>query len=502
MFSTLSFKKFQRRIRLPFTFFKKLTKKQRKNATHKRQHSKQNDTHSKSGAEDKPVEDTLAVPALDVKTPSTPNTIASSDSGVFFPPTPKTSSAESGPASRVHVLERALPEIVDEDEIDLSAQAETNVFVLSEEKGVVADMPVEVAIDQEEVKADPVDIKDAGSVENTPSTIEVEVEAKQQAMLAAFYTQSVSVVDVAQDNRQSTAIEVEGTPLSIQDEVDAKEPEKTSAPCPEPESANELTVVEPADQDEVTEVGMTPLASEEEQPAPPVVSVPAGETSTKATEPTVQEVKEVKRKSEDNQLVKSTAVEKFPQELHIVTTKGGDAFKLVSTQHSPPQTPRSASSQKFLTPTTPRKRVTSEGQTQKDKEIMGELQASVRSREKKRKEQERIQAAEKERKQRELSAKLEMERKKADEFADGDGVLRDIRSWRKQREASLKKSPDDAAKIAAYREAFAREEIMLELQSAVQNRSARGPYVEDPAEKRQQLLLEELYASRVPATKA
>jgi len=210
----------------------------------------------------------------------------------------------------------------------------------------------------------------------------------------------------------------------------------------------------------------------------------------------------VEHKSEDIQLVESPVVENFTQELHIVTANGGDAFKPVSIQNSPPQTPRSTLSQKFVTPTTPRKRVTSEGQTQKDKEIIDELQASVRSREKKRKEQERVQAAEKQRKQGELSAKMEMERQKADQFADGDEVLRDVRSWRKQREASLKKSPDDAAKIAAYREAFAREEIMLELQSAVENRSARGPYVEDPAEKRQQLLLEELYASRVPATKA
>jgi hypothetical protein len=39
--------------------------------------------------------------------------------------------------------------------------------------------------------------------------------------------------------------------------------------------------------------------------------------------------------------------------------------------------------------------------------------------------------------------------------------------------------PDDVAKIAAYREAFARKEIMVELQSAVQ-----------------------LYARHVPATQA
>jgi hypothetical protein len=65
----------------------------------------------------------------------------------------------------------------------------------------------------------------------------------------------------------------------------------------------------------------------------------------------------------------------------------------------------------------------------------------------------------------------------------------------------LTESPDDAAKIAAYREAFAREEIMFELQSAVQSRSER-PFGEDPAEKRQQLVLEELYARRVPAAQA
>jgi len=138
---------------------------------------------------------------------------------------------------------------------------------------------------------------------------------------------------------------------------------------------------------------------------------------------------------------------------------------------------------------------------------MEELQASVRSREKKRKQQEREQAAERERKQRELSLKLEKEReveltKAGGGSGDVNEVLREVRSWRKQREASLKASPDNAAKLAAYREAFAREEIMIELQSAVQNRLERGPYVEDPAERRQQLILEEIYASRVPAMKA
>ena len=154
---------------------------------------------------------------------------------------------------------------------------------------------------------------------------------------------------------------------------------------------------------------------------------------------------------------------------------------------------------------------------------MDELQASVRSREKKRKEQERIQAAEKERKLRELSVKLEMLEKERVDSADKNEVLREVRSWRKQRESSLKStifftlifstllvdtwlpvagSPEDATKDASYREAFANEEIMHELQSVVQTRLSRSPLVEDPAEKRQQLLLEEIYASRVEATKA
>lgn len=60
---------------------------------------------------------------------------------------------------------------------------------------------------------------------------------------------------------------------------------------------------------------------------------------------------------------------------------------------------------------------------------------------------------------------------------------------------SLLESPDDEAKSAAYREAFAREEIMLELQNSVQRRSTR-PFGEDPAEKRQQLVLEEIFAAR------
>lgn len=63
-------------------------------------------------------------------------------------------------------------------------------------------------------------------------------------------------------------------------------------------------------------------------------------------------------------------------------------------------------------------------------------------------------------------------------------------------------APDDKEKTTAYKEAFAREEIMEELLRNVQDRSMRTPFTEDPAEKRQQLVLEELFANRGPILKA
>lgn len=81
-------------------------------------------------------------------------------------------------------------------------------------------------------------------------------------------------------------------------------------------------------------------------------------------------------------------------------------------------------------------RVTSEGQSASDKNIMDELQASVRSRDNKRLAQERANAAEKER-----ELRLRMEAKAKDGIVDeqdADEVLKEVRSWRKQREASLK----------------------------------------------------------------
>jgi len=391
-----------------------------------------------------------------------------------------------------------------------TAQAEINTPVLSRQNDVVADTTVNVPNDKEELDVKSVDVKDAEPIEQTPLTMDVDVKkAEELATVTVSPPEPTPVADMTQDNASMVPeATIEETPLPSQDEVPAKEPETAATSDLKPESVAELTpATEP---DRVTEVDVAPLASKEESPkeetpAPVDSAHTLAETLTIVMEPVAHEVEEVEDKSKGIPLTESPVIESSVQELYIVSTKGDGALKPVPFEHSPPHTPRSATTPRFSSPVTPRKRVNSEGQTTKDKDIMDELQASVRSREKKRKEQERIQAAEREKKKRELSVKLEKERQEEIARAgesDGDEILREVRSWRKQREASLKASPENAAKIAAYREAFAREEIMIELQSAVQNRTVRGPYKEDPVEKRQRLLLEEIYARRVPAMEA
>lgn len=158
---------------------------------------------------------------------------------------------------------------------------------------------------------------------------------------------------------------------------------------------------------------------------------------------------------------------------------------------------------------------------------MANIQASVRAREKKRLAKE---AEEKERVLREI--KLAAEREKGvteDEKTnpgEKDDVLSEVRSWRKQREDSLKGTihplilhsyakhilhilplpsgahevaKTTAAKTAAYRAASNGEEIMSELLNNVQTRSTRSPVFEDPRAKREQLLLEEVFSNRVSA---
>jgi len=180
---------------------------------------------------------------------------------------------------------------------------------------------------------------------------------------------------------------------------------------------------------------------------------------------------------------------------------------------SPPQTPSSINSKRVRTPSTPRKRIASEIRENQDTSIMSELQASVRSREKRRLEKEKIEAAEKKKEELELrqSTLATMGRditelgawKTGDSVADPESVVKEVRTWRKQREASLKGQVDEAAtaKARAIRETLSDEKIMADLMAAVQSRtalrSAPGACFVDPREKRQTMMLEELFARRV-----
>jgi len=206
---------------------------------------------------------------------------------------------------------------------------------------------------------------------------------------------------------------------------------------------------------------------------------------------------EVEAKAE--QVAELSVTDNTVQEPQVAVNVAEGTVQQLFIQTSPSQT--SLARQKMLTPpTTPRKRVTSDMQNNKDADIMAELQASVRSREKKRIERER---AEKERKQRELDL-IAKNLKEVTEYgnwqvADSEEknhVLRDVRSWRKQREASLKVNPADDTKDASYRAAFSNEEIMAELRNAAQSRSLRAPSMENLQEKRQ-LALEDLFATRL-----
>jgi len=177
---------------------------------------------------------------------------------------------------------------------------------------------------------------------------------------------------------------------------------------------------------------------------------------------------------------------------------------------TPPQTPRSAGTVRVRTPSTgPRKRIASEVPENQDSSIMSELQASVRSREKRRLEKEKAEAEEKKKFERELRQSVvatmgkevtELGVWKPEVPVDEETTIREVRLWRKQREASLKGTVDEIAiaKAAALREAMADEKIMVDLMSTVQKRASRAPacFV-DPREKRQTMMLEDLFARRV-----
>ena len=246
---------------------------------------------------------------------------------------------------------------MDEDEVEPLTHVEISAFVPSEEKVVIADQPVEV----EELKAEPVDIEGAVPVEKAPLAV---VDVEVQPELA-------TVADVPQNNGSlvdNVSTEEKNVAFPEQDEVASKELEATPALCTEPQSIEELA--QASEQDEVTVVGLSPLTGEDEataedqtpspvnlqivvtppatedkvtvkeEAAPLADAVPLTETSIKVIEPAVNENEE---NSEVNQLVESPAVEDTIQELHIITTKEENTFTV---QISPPETPRSASSQK------------------------------------------------------------------------------------------------------------------------------------------------------------
>lgn len=298
---------------------------------------------------------------VNVKVPSTPD-IPSSDSGVFFPPSAKSTSSESGLTSRAQAFDRPLPEIVDEDEVEPLTHVEISTFVPSEEKVVIADQPVEV---EEELKADPVDIEGAVPVEKAPlAVVDVEVQP-ELATVADVPQNNGSLVDNVNTEEKDVA-------FPEHDEVAAKELEAAAALCTEPQFIKEFA--QASEQDEVTVVGLSPLTSEDEattedqtpspvnleiivtppatedkvtvteEAAPLADAVPVTETSIEVIEPAVEPaVNENEENSEVNQLVDSPAVEDTIQELHIITTKEENTFTV---QISPPETPRSASSQK------------------------------------------------------------------------------------------------------------------------------------------------------------
>ncbi|KIM85683.1 hypothetical protein PILCRDRAFT_341212 [Piloderma croceum F 1598] len=334
MFTSLSFKKFGRRIRSPFTFFKKLSKKQRKGA-HKRQASRQIDTHHKSAIEEKSVQDAAAAPTLDVKIPSTSNAVtAPSDSGVFFPPTPKSLSSESGPTSRTPAFERPLPEIVDDGGFDSTAQSGINTIILSEEKDVTADKFAEIVNSKEKPLPDPIVINDVEPTEMRPMAVatDVEVKAKEEAIVSAVNVQAAPAKNVLQDNESKShnpVVEVESPPLPSQEEVTVEEPEATSASSVEPQPVKELTqVIEKA---EIPKADLTSASMNENAAKDPIITpddcVVSVETSTKASEPVVEKVE---TPPEETPLTESPVEEKSTQQLKIVTANNESVHKSIS----------------------------------------------------------------------------------------------------------------------------------------------------------------------------
>ncbi|KAF7975520.1 hypothetical protein HWV62_39075 [Athelia sp. TMB] len=493
MFSPLSFKKFQRRLRSPFTIFKKIGKKSRKQGTTKHKRGPSQVIEPAAISEKQVSPETLDVPTLVI--PSTPSTAASSDCGGTFPVTPQSATSDFTPAVHVYKEESRLPElpnlsafeqaVVPQDLYRGSARKEAAPLaeLPAEANNLCSEEPAsQVQVQTEDKSISPV----LSLVQPVKDSAETTLTLKDDdiASIPSEHEDAVEIIDIPKV-----------APVQIQEVTSV-----ASESLPGPQAIElvhspvklDISVVD-------TNVQEHHAASEAEQFAEEPVMIAA----PMRTEPEHIEDKVPELLLEEAKVSTAAAVPTTPVTSTIPLPAAPEpqtpvkALAKPSLNHSQSQPASPAFPKSILkSPSTPRMRVTSEGQTAADKNIMAELQASVKKRDDKRLAQERLKAAEKER---ELRIRMEAKAKEGvvDEKDAGE-VLQEVRAWRKQREASLKKAPEDTAKTAAYREAFAREEIMEELLKNVQDRSTRTPFTEDPAEKRQQLVLEELFANRGP----
>jgi len=472
MFASLSFKKLRRRIRA-ITLFKKFSKKSKSKQKAAKQQDKFTDDVEQPSVHAEPgVESASSPPNITVEFASSLE--ASSGSETTSLPTP--------------VKAVQLPV----DTIDKTHFRAEDDQITKEQKAPFSNYPQIASVEE--------------SIQGTQSTKQDPVLNESASVPTDYCVASKPLVadDVDQDQTAASLHDPEPVraALLVQDRQN-----KVDEPLDTPQVPSPVDVEEPAESTDSTEICRPIDVKEPARGAETVVD----HASPVVNEPVQHEeiTEGVLNKAADVELPSPPVVDRCaPESPRPSRATTGDDVEHISSQ--PPQTPRSTRTidGPLRTPSaSPRKRVASEVRVDQDASIMSELQASVRSREKRRLEKEKMEAEEKKREERELRQSVaatmgreftEMGVWKTDEPADRETVLREVRSWRKQRESSFKGKVDDPAaeKAAAFREALSNEEIMVDLMSAVQSRSLRASCFVDPREKRQ-TLLEDLFARRV-----
>lgn len=239
---------------------------------------------------------------------------------------------------------------MDDGEFDSTTQACINTIILSAEKDVIAEKSAEVVNSEEKPLSDPIVTNDVEPTEVRPMAVatDVEVEAKEQAIVSAVNVQVAPAKNVPQDNESTSynpVVEVDSPPLPSQEKVAVEEPEAISASSVEPQPVKESTkVIKGA---EMPKADLTWASVDEKATNDPIITpvecVVSVETSTKASEPVVEEVE---TPSEETPLTESPVEEKPIQQLKIVTANNESVHKSISNQNFPPQTLRSVSSPK------------------------------------------------------------------------------------------------------------------------------------------------------------